>query len=915
VHQLQGRGLKDSQLGGIFYSRSNPNQGTFNPSWDAPEPSKFDNLIYTLQDKNIDLKRVTQEIQKAGNDIDDRWNAYLQEELYHGRTAKRTQDFIRDELDPLVADMQARKVTMADFEEYLWMRHAEERNAQIAKVNPEMQDSGSGVSTAEAQEYLDSLSDDKRADYEALAARIDAINAKSRQLLIDYGLESGSTIKAWQDTYKHYVPLQREEMETGFGNGTGQGFSVRGNAAKRATGSKRAVVDILANIAMQREKNIIRGEKNRVATALIGLAKLNPNPDFWNTDTVPQIKDIGKDGLVTYPDPNYKSRDNVIVARIVNKQGKIVEHSVIFNQFDERAQRMAASLKNLDQDQIGKLLGTLSSFTRYFASINTQYNPVFGAINITRDVQGALFNLESTPLAGKQKEVTRLTGSALKGIYQEIRAVRKGKKADTKWAELWEEFQKEGGKTGFRDMYRNAKMRGEALEHAIDPEWWQKKKWGRVVSFGGVIAAPQQWLVSKPGKALFDWLSDYNDTLENSVRLAAYKVALDQGLSKQQSASIAKNLTVNFNRKGEMGRQIGSLYAFFNASVQGTARIGETLFKEGKMTRAGKQIIGGGLLLGGMQAMMLAFAGFDDGEPPEFVRDRNLIIPIGDGKYITIPMPLGYNAIPATGRILTEWAMDGFDDTQLRFKHLFEVYMDMFNPIGYSGLTMQTLSPTATDPFAALDSNKDWTGMPIAREDFSRLNPTPGFTRSKDTASSISKAMSYSLNWLTGGTDYTPGWFSPTPDQIDYLIGQFTGGVGREYMKLEQTATSMVTGDELPTYKIPLVGRFYGDASGQAAQGGKFYDNLIRMNKHSNEIKGRMENGGDVDAYMAEHPEAELADYATSTYSAISKLRKQRNQAKEEGGSKADLKEIDRDITDLMREFNEEVRKSSKEPA
>lgn len=915
IDQLS-RGELSPALNGIFYSRSNPQQGSFNPSWDAPEPSKFDNLIYTLQDKNIDLKRVTQGIQKAGNDIDDRWNAYLQEELYHGRTAKRTQDFIRDELDPLVADMQERKVTMADFEEYLWMRHAEERNEQIAKVNPEMPDSGSGVSTAEALEYLDSLSNDKRADYEALAARIDAINAKSRQLLIDYGLESRSTIKAWQETYKHYVPLMREEMDHGFGNGTGQGFSVRGNSAKRATGSKRAVVDILANIAMQREKNIIRGEKNRVATALIGLAKLNPNPEFWDTDMVPQIKDIGKDGLVTYrPDPNYKGRDNVIVARIVNKQGKIVEHSVIFNQFDERAQRMAGSLKNLDQDQIGELLGTMSSFTRYFASINTQYNPVFGAINITRDVQGALFNLESTPLAGKQKEVTRQTGSALNGIYQEIRAVRKGKKAETKWAKLWEEFQKEGGKTGFRDMYRNAKMRGEALEHAIDPEWWQKKNWGRVVSFGGVIAAPQQWLVSKPGKALFDWLSDYNDTLENSVRLAAYKVALDQGLSKQQSASIAKNLTVNFNRKGEMGRQIGSLYAFFNASVQGTARIGETLFKDGKMTRAGKQIIGGGILLGGMQAMMLAFAGFDDDEPPEFVRDRNLIIPIGDEKYITIPMPLGYNAIPATGRILTEWAMDGFDDPQQRFSHLLEVYMDMFNPIGYSGISMQTLAPTALDPFAALAENKDWTGMPIAREDFSSLNPTPGFTRSKDTASSISKGMSYSINWLTGGTDYTPGIASPTPDQIDYLIGQFTGGVGREYMKLEQTATSMVTGDELPTYKIPLVGRFYGDASGQAAQGGKFYDNLIRMNKHSNEIKGRLENGGDVDAYLAENPEAELADYATSTYSAISKLRKQRNQAKEEEGSKAELKEIDQEITDLMREFNEEVRKTSKEPA
>ena len=33
-----------------------------------------------------------------------------------------------------------------------------------------------------------------------------------------------------------------------------------------------------------------------------------------------------------------------------------------------------------------------------------------------------------------------------------------------------------------------------------------------------------------------------------------------------------------------------------------------------------------------------------------------------------------------------------------------------------------------------------------------------------------------------------------------------------------------VTGEELPPHKIPLLGRLYGDAASQSAQGNKFYD-------------------------------------------------------------------------------------------
>ena len=42
-------------------------------------------------------------------------------------------------------------------------------------------------------------------------------------------------------------------------------------------------------------------------------------------------------------------------------------------------------------------------------------------------------------------------------------------------------------------------------------------------------------------------------------------------------ASIAKNITVNFNRKGNLTPPINALYMFFNASVQGTARLAQSV--------------------------------------------------------------------------------------------------------------------------------------------------------------------------------------------------------------------------------------------------------------------------------------------------------------------------------------------------
>jgi len=916
------RGTYDPADRDIRHQRENVLGEPVAGNWTLQPDTKLDlkdGFIYKMLDKNIDIKRVIEAITKESGELMSRWNPYLQEELYHGRTAKETQDFMSKEMKPLLQDMKRDNITIGEFEQYLQNRHAEEYNKQVAKVNKgndDMQDGGSGILTEDAQKYLADLPEDKRSKYEALAKRIDSITKGTREILVKSGMESRETINAWEAAFPHYVPLQREDGDfeyTTSSTGTGRGFDVRGAFSRRAMGSKRQVVDIMANIALARERAIVKANKNRVAQAVYGLAVQNANPDFWLAvnplaEKVPplaieELRDMGIDEEAIeflMKEPRQRAVDPK-KGQVVSRINTMLRNSdyvlsmrlngenryVFFNQSDPRAKRAVTALKNLDAEQLGAVMGTLAKVTRWMAAVNTQYNPIFGAYNFLRDVQGAALQLSDTPLAGKQKQVIAGTMPALKAIYASMRADRKGKEADTEMAKLWADFQKAGGQTGFRDMYSRSQDRAEALQKEL-----------AMMSEGKINGAR---------RAVLGWLSDYNDTMENAVRLSAYKEALDSGIGRDEAASIAKNLTVNFNKKGQIATQAGALYAFFNAAMQGTARLHKTLTGP-----AGKKIMAGGLLLGAMQAALLAFAGFDDEEPPEFVRERNVIIPIGGKKYVMFPMPLGYHVIPGTSRIMTEWAMSGFKNTGDRIASLTGMYLEAFNPIGNAGWSVQTIAPTFADPIVALAENRDWTGKPIAKKDFNSLDPTPGYLRAKDAASWLSTKLAKFMNYASGGTKYQPGLASPTPDQIDYLIGQATGGLGRELLKASTSVEKTYTGEELPVYKIPVVGRFYGETTGSAAEASRFYKNLERINKLENEVKGRRENKEPLGDFISENPEVRLAKRAHEIQSDIKKLRERKEKLVDRKAPRESVKVVEEQITRKMKLLNDRVAEFNK---
>ena len=622
-------------------------------------------------------------------------------------------------------------------------------------------------------------------------------------------------------------------------------------------------------------------------------------------------------------DPAYKQRDEVVVAKFVKDNGQIEEVALTFNKADPRAARMATAFKNLDDASLNKMLRTVAPVTRALAALSTQYNPTWGIFNFMRDTLGLMISLGNTPLTGKSSnsESVRLriykdAWKALPALYHGARMERKGKEDTSEWGRLWEDFQKVGGSTGFRDMIRSSNERTDQLKTVIDPDAWMDTSWGKAITLGGTIK-PLVGKAEQGRKALFDWISDFNLGLENASRVATYKAALDQGLSKEQAASIAKNITVNFNRRGAVGHQIGAAYAFFNASVQGTARMAEAVTvmrrpgdpRSIRLTDFGKAVVYGGLALGALQALALAAAGFEDDEPPEFVRDRNLTIPTGwtgtgpDKGYINVPMPFGYNIIPAFGRRLTEFVLSGGEDP---FKHasgLVGLVFEGFNPIG-SGSFLQMLAPSVLDPIVAAIQNEDSFGRPIARETMDRN--IPGHQLARDAATDVSRFLSRTINTITGGDEYTAGKWSPSPDQLDYVVGQYGGGVAREIIKLWQLASGTARGEEVPFYKVPLLGRFAGSADSASSQGSAYYGNINKIDQAEKRIKGLTEDGKRSEAQAERRkPEALLIAKAKVAERQVLRLRQEKRRLLEVGAERAKVRAVEAKITDAMRRLNE----------
>ncbi|TJQ39352.1 hypothetical protein C9Z69_24660, partial [Escherichia coli] len=539
----------------------------------TPEETIASRFVRQMQDKFQVLKAVQENIRKTGGKIDDSNNAYMAEELFHGKAENDLNVMKERYVQPLVKLLADYKIAQADLDEYLYARHAPERNAHIAKINPKMPDGGSGMTNAEAAEIMQRVRNSgKQAQYDRLAGIVDDMLARRRELIREAGLEESGVVDAWQKAYRYYVPLKGQDVDGVVSlPRTGKGFTIGGRESRQAMGRASRAQSPSTQAIQDLSESLIRHRKNEVGNAFLKLVQDNPDKDYWQvfTDDRPDTMRA----IAERVDPETGETRHEVVERPVlmammadryfttKKNGK----KYYIKLHDPRLMR---AMKNMGPETSNAVIRTLGKVNRFLATVNTSYNPEFLVSNFIRDVQTAVMNLkaEQGRSDGKLKGLDNLSAlavvkdsrSAMSAVYASLRGkTLTGKGAQ--WQKVWKEFVEDGGKTGWFNM---GDLEG------------QQKEMDRLVSL-----AKGGWKGQSIGawNSFLNLVEDANGAVENALRLSAYKHARDAGLSRQQAASLAKNMTVNFNRRGEQGALMNSLYMFANASIQGTANLVRTL--------------------------------------------------------------------------------------------------------------------------------------------------------------------------------------------------------------------------------------------------------------------------------------------------------------------------------------------------
>ena len=791
------------------------NLGLTRPAWEVDDPTVLDSAIRLFQDNKVDLKRVQQRITDLYGPIAEGRDAYEKETNYHGSVSSRVKRLHEQRIEPILQKIAKNRegVTFDDVDRYLLARHAPERNAAMKKIDPDRVDNEalSGMGNKEAEEAIKAFErDGKLKRLEAIAKDVDKLTADTRRVMRAEGLETADTIKNWEDAYQFYVPLQRDVE--GQSAPRGSGFNVRGPESKRAMGSTLEVKNVLANIVAAAETTAIRAEKNEVTTALADLAKQYPADGFWKVDEVPTTRQINKStGLVeTIPDPLYQLADNVVMYKEGGKH-----HFIEFNEKNKRAMEVARAMKNMDAGQIGLFTKIIAWPAKFMSSLLTRWNPEFWETNFLRDIGGAQFNWYGTGLKQGRKDVIKNIPSAMKGLHDLYRGEGK-----SEWAQYAREMDAAGGTTGYMDMYDTSDKRMKDLKSEV-----AKMQQG--------AADPRRM-----ARATMEMIDDYNSIVENSVRLAAFQAARKQGLSAQRAASIAKNITVNFNRKGNLSPALNAWFMFFNASVQGTAAV----LNAAKRSHKAQAVLGGMAVVGFLLDMVNRELIEDYDQIEDFQKSHNALISTGGKNFIKIPYPLGLNAVFNVGRLTSEAISGTSHKDPIEYAASMGLAMlDAFNPLGSVGSIGQLVAPSAFRPIVQLWENKSFTSAPVYKSKDRGPQgdaPEPAHRRHFQNTPEMWKAMSRGMNALTGGDYVEKGAVDVSPDALRHIFTSMTGGPGR---MVDRTVDYFTT-DEPSISRMPFAGRLVGKADERAKEAAYFKE-ARRINTAINEVDFLLKSG------------------------------------------------------------------------
>lgn len=727
----------------------------------------------------------------------------------------------------------------------------------------------------------------------------DATNAATKKILRDgykAGMMSKDTYQYVRDMYSHYIPLRGWDGTTAdqVWDYIGGGKGAFNQTLKKAHGRTSIADDPIAYIENMAESGILLNNKNWVKQHLMLLAQNHPTSlltlsKAWyvkstdangNEEWIPATPQISsqmnsnqvkaaidafekkmeqmaqtgdatqkRDGLnIAYPQTHSEEREHEVR---VMKDGE--EYVIYVNGDPQLAQAMNNTRAHRVREiQSGKLDRAAAWLGRKMAAAYTSLSPLFIPSNYFRDLT---MTLASTAIRedAKYNYLLRKNLATSWNLGFMLRDFQNGKLRDkvnngnaTPKEQMFYDFMMNGGETGFVS--------------SLDVEDLKKK-------FKNDLKDLDRWKANlvKVGHTIMDSIEFLNRAIEDSNRFAVYMTSIQYGRSIDEAVNDAKNVTLNFNRKGtgEYGWQmIRNLYLFINPAVQSLQTLG-ALAKHHpfKFTAVTASWLASGVLVPIVNVALMqlgaAFLGGDGDDDKDWYKDiskkywqfskwdrrNNFIMWVPTThEFVKIPLAQEFRAFYGLGDMIASKMMGGelADESWEDYGwDLVGQVVDMLplDPTGYDGNIAVSLMPNAIRPVFELAFNVDFTGKPLFKEtEYNKYDPN--FTKAYVGTPDWLVRASRMVNSI--GNDYPdvqqnsidafgdPRYNLNNPAVVDHVLSSYLGGaytMGSQVLGL--LTKSLNDPKEIKVADIPLFSKFVSNPDDRPVtkkQGDEFWN-------------------------------------------------------------------------------------------
>ncbi len=420
-------------------------------------------------------------------------------------------------------------------------------------------------------------------DINELWKRVNEVNGNTLRKLYESGMLTKEAYNDISSMYTNYIPMRGFNQTT---SADAYAYLTHGDSAfnapiKTAKGRSSKADNPIAYMQAMAESAIMQGNRNvLVKQKMLNFVRNHPSDLASVSDVWLQYDSVADEWKPVFPDnigandrasvvakkmeafedkmkqmaekhPDLVQRSNEapdIPYKVVEK-GQLNEHQVLVKQNGKsyiitvngspRAAQAANGLTNPDTDltgAVGKVFEGAEALNRQLSSLYTTLNPDFIGSNYVRDAlysntmvyvkegakYGGSFNLNFAKY--NPAEMANLYASYNKGSLDTSNETHR----------LFLEFMQNGGETGFVNLKQIEKRKSEIA---------------KAIKRDGEISAAQIW------GGLNDAIDFANRAVENSARFAAYVTSRKSGRSVGRSVYDAKEISVNFNRKGS-GREL-----------------------------------------------------------------------------------------------------------------------------------------------------------------------------------------------------------------------------------------------------------------------------------------------------------------------------------------------------------------------